>query len=97
MRFFFFCCYPQITFRAQDVQVPDIPGMFTTFKARNVPLFVDGEQFESNYHHYGKIMGYDKPLSLRYVHRHFELISQAQSNLFQMSCLLLLRLDSIRC
>jgi hypothetical protein len=27
-----------------DVHVPDIPGMFTTFKANNVPLFVDGQQ-----------------------------------------------------
>ena len=49
----------------QDVQVPDIPGMFTTFKAKNVPLFVDGEQFY-NPEHFGKIMGYDKPLNLRW-------------------------------
>jgi len=51
----------QIQFRASDVHVPDIPGMFTTFKARNVPLFVDSDQFYS-IKHYGKIMGYDKPL-----------------------------------
>ena len=36
--------FPQVKFRVSDVQVPDIPGMFTTFKANNVPLFVDGEQ-----------------------------------------------------
>ncbi len=55
----------QITFRLDDVKVPDIPGMFTTFKAHNVPLFVDGQQF-SFPTHYGKIMGYDKPLDLRW-------------------------------
>ena len=52
----------QIKFRSSDVHVPDIPGMFTTFKARNVPLFVESGQFYSIYH-YGKIMGYEKPLS----------------------------------
>jgi len=51
----------QIQFRPTDVHVPDIPGMFTTFKARNVPLFVESGQFYS-IHHYGKIMGYEKPL-----------------------------------
>lgn len=51
----------QIKFRSSDVHVPDIPGMFTTFKARNVPLFVESGQFYSIYH-YGKIMGYEKPL-----------------------------------
>ena len=41
--------------------VPDLPGMFTTIKARNVPLFIDGDQFyDHQYHHFGKIMGYDK-------------------------------------
>ena len=50
------------------MQVPDIPGMFTTFKARNIPLFVDSSQFYS-IQHYGKIMGYEKPLTstMRYV------------------------------
>jgi len=51
----------QIKFRSSEVHVPDIPGMFTTFKARNVPLFVESGQFYSIYH-YGKIMGYEKPL-----------------------------------
>ena len=49
------------------MKVPDIPGMFTTFKANNTPLFVDGQQFYVP-QHYGKIMGYDKPLNLRYTH-----------------------------
>ena len=47
-----------------DVNVPDIPGMFTTFKAKNVPLFVEMTQFNDPTH-YGKIMGYDKPLDLQ--------------------------------
>jgi len=55
----------KIEFKLSDVQVPDIPGMFTTFKARNVPLFVEGSQFNEPMH-YGKIMGFDKPLDLRW-------------------------------
>lgn len=54
----------QLTFRLSDVQVPDLPGMFTTFKAKSQPLFVDGTQFH-DLEHFGKIMGYDKPLDLR--------------------------------
>ena len=55
----------QLTFKAKDVNVPDIPGMFTTFKAKNVALFVDGDQFY-DHNHFGKIMGYDEPLNLRW-------------------------------
>ena len=54
----------KIEFRVSDVDVPDIPGMFTTFKAGNVPLFVEMNQF-NDLRHYGKIMGYDKPLDLK--------------------------------
>jgi len=53
----------KIEFKVQDVEVPDIPGMFTTFKANSVPLFVESSQF-TDLKHYGKIMGYDKPLDL---------------------------------
>jgi len=53
----------KIEFKVNDVEVPDIPGMFTTFKANSVPLFVEGSQF-NDITHYGKIMGYDKPLDL---------------------------------
>jgi len=53
----------KIEFKVNDVEVPDIPGMFTTFKANSVPLFVEGSQFK-DITHYGKIMGYDKPLDL---------------------------------
>ena len=55
----------EVKFKADEVQVPDIPGMFTTFKAKNKALFVDGDAFD-NPQHYGKIMGYDKPLNLRW-------------------------------
>ncbi|XP_040567903.1 transmembrane protein 70 homolog, mitochondrial [Lepeophtheirus salmonis] len=56
----------KITFKVEDVDVPSVPGMFTTFKAHNIPLFIDGENFKENLEHYGKIMGYDKPLNLRW-------------------------------
>jgi len=55
----------RIEFRISDVKVPDIPGMFTTFTARNVPLFVDMDQFQDP-KHYGKIMGYDKQLDFKW-------------------------------
>merc|ERR1712107_630666 len=57
----------KIVFKVNDVEVPDIPGMFTTFKANSVPLFVEGSQF-SDIRHYGKIMGYDKPVDLMWDH-----------------------------
>merc|ERR1711994_852946 len=41
----------RIEFRTSDVKVPDIPGMFTTFTARNVPLFVEMSQFEDPRHY----------------------------------------------
>jgi len=53
----------EITFKLDDVKVPDLPGMFTTFKVNGSPLFVDGSQFFVP-QHYGKIMGYDKPIDL---------------------------------
>ena len=53
----------KIEFKIKDVEVSDIPGMFTTFKANSVPLFVEGSQF-NDITHYGKIMGYDKPIDL---------------------------------
>jgi len=55
----------KIEFKLDDVDVPDVPGMFTTFKARNVPLFVEGSAFHDPWH-YGKLMGYDKPIEFRW-------------------------------
>ena len=56
----------QIKFKIKDVHVPSIPGMFTTFRAKNVPLFVDADHADPK--HYGKIMGYDKPIDFRWNH-----------------------------
>merc|ERR1719244_1343277 len=50
----------QITFKASDVTIPNIPGMFTTFQVNGNSLFVDADSFQSA-KHYGKLMGYDKP------------------------------------
>ena len=36
-----------------------IPGIFTTFKAHDTPLFVEGSSFHDP-QHYSKLMGYDK-------------------------------------
>merc|ERR1712112_185346 len=57
----------KIEFKLKDVEVPEIPGPFCTFKANSVPLFVEGSQF-SDIRHYGKIMGYDKPVDLMWDH-----------------------------
>jgi len=53
----------KVEFKLGDVAVPEIPGMFTTFKARDTPLFVEGSSFHDP-QHYSKLMGYDKPLDL---------------------------------
>jgi len=57
----------KIEFTLKDVVVPDTPGPFCTFKANSVPLFVEGSQF-TDIRHYGKIMGYDKPVDLMWDH-----------------------------
>ncbi|XP_069170584.1 transmembrane protein 70 homolog, mitochondrial-like [Procambarus clarkii] len=57
----FFLREKKIHFHADDVKVPDVPGMFTTFLVKNKPLFVDPKMFE-NVEHYGRLMGYDKPI-----------------------------------
>lgn len=51
-------------FKASDVKVPDVPGMFTSFVVGKVPLFVEPTMF-SDTEHYVKIMGYDKPIDFR--------------------------------
>merc|ERR1712059_81857 len=53
----------KVEFKLDDVDVPKVPGLFTTFKAGKVPLFVEGNAFYDPWH-YGKIMGYDKPLDM---------------------------------
>ncbi|CAO1349979.1 unnamed protein product [Diamesa serratosioi] len=52
------------TFKPEDVHVPDVPGMFTSFMVGKKGLFVDPKLFEDP-QHYVKIMGYDKPLDFK--------------------------------
>lgn len=54
----------QITFTTDDVVVPDVPGMFTSFQIKGIPLFVDPRLFDEP-EHYAKIMGYDKPIDFK--------------------------------
>ena len=72
----------KIEFKLDEVDVPEvgratqlmsnrkfqIPGMFTTFKAGpgKVPLFVEGSAFHDPWH-YGKLMGYDKYVSMPFM------------------------------
>jgi len=54
-----------MTFTADDVEVPDVPGMFTMFKAKGNPLFAFEGDF-SSIEVYKHMMGFDKPLDLTY-------------------------------
>ena len=59
----------KVNFKVSDVKIPDIPGMFTTIiveREKQIPLFVDGAHAFSDPQHYVKLMGYDKPINLRY-------------------------------
>ncbi|XP_046390446.1 transmembrane protein 70 homolog, mitochondrial isoform X2 [Ischnura elegans] len=57
----FFLRVKKVNFKAEEVVVPDVPGMFTSFKVKGCPLFVDPRMFDDP-NHYGKLMGYDKPI-----------------------------------
>lgn len=48
----------------QDIEVPDIPGMFTTLNAKGHPLFIEARHFSEPVH-YAKMMGYDKPMDFK--------------------------------
>ncbi|XP_058835150.1 transmembrane protein 70 homolog, mitochondrial [Topomyia yanbarensis] len=52
-------------FKLEDVVVPEIPGMFTTFMVGKKSLFVDPTLFPDPTH-YIKIMGYDKPIDFKF-------------------------------
>uniref|UniRef100_A0A034WT07 Transmembrane protein 70-like protein, mitochondrial n=2 Tax=Endopterygota TaxID=33392 RepID=A0A034WT07_BACDO len=52
------------TFKPDDVKVPEVPGMFTSFVVHNKPLFVDPALFDDP-EHYARIMGYDKPVDYK--------------------------------
>ncbi|XP_049784706.1 transmembrane protein 70 homolog, mitochondrial [Schistocerca cancellata] len=60
----FFLKEKKIIFHPEDVEVPEVPGMFSSFHVRGIPLFVDPRMFEDK-SHYARIMGYDKPLDLK--------------------------------
>ena len=51
----------QITFTTDDIAVPDVPGMFTSFQITGIPLFVDPWLFDEP-ENYAKIIGSDKPI-----------------------------------
>ncbi|XP_021932537.1 transmembrane protein 70 homolog, mitochondrial isoform X2 [Zootermopsis nevadensis] len=54
----------EITFTTDDIIVPDVPGMFTSFLVKGSPLFVDSRLFDDP-GHYAKMMGYDKPIDFK--------------------------------
>lgn len=57
----------QTTFKVSDIFIPEIPGMFTSFKVGKgrIPLFVDAPDFNDT-HHYARFMGYDKPINIKF-------------------------------
>lgn len=66
----FFLTRQRIHFKVEDVEVPDVPGMFTSFivkpkSGKPVALFVDPKLFDDPTH-YIKIMGYDKPIDFKF-------------------------------
>ncbi|KAJ8919951.1 hypothetical protein NQ315_006480 [Exocentrus adspersus] len=60
----FFCMTKETEFKAEEVVVPDVPGMFTTFVAKGKAMFLDPRLFDQP-EHYAKIMGYDKPIDFK--------------------------------
>ncbi|XP_075229036.1 transmembrane protein 70 homolog, mitochondrial [Lycorma delicatula] len=51
-------------FKADEINIPELPGMLTTFEAKGKPYFVDKNCF-LDINHYKKIMGFDKPLDFK--------------------------------
>ncbi|CAG9763131.1 unnamed protein product [Ceutorhynchus assimilis] len=62
--FNFFCKIKQTKFKVEDIFVPDVPGMFETFKVKGKPLFVDPRSFDHP-EYYANLMGYDKPMDFK--------------------------------
>ncbi|ODM93964.1 Transmembrane protein [Orchesella cincta] len=67
--FTFFMRKKKTVFKIDDVKVPDVPGPFTTLtikteEGKYVPFFLAPEAFLKP-SHYGRFMGYDKPIDLR--------------------------------
>ncbi|KAL1518309.1 hypothetical protein ABEB36_001951 [Hypothenemus hampei] len=59
-----FCRTIETEFKAEDVVIPDVPGMFVSFHVKGKPLFLDPRYFDYP-EHYAKLMGFDKPLDLK--------------------------------
>lgn len=55
----------QTTFKQEDVERPDMLGMFEAFRVNGKSLFVDPSQFPDPVD-YVKLMGYDKPMDFTY-------------------------------
>ncbi|XP_018567654.1 transmembrane protein 70 homolog, mitochondrial [Anoplophora glabripennis] len=60
----FLCMTKETEFKPEEVKVPDVPGLFTTFFAKGKALFLDPRLFDQP-EHYAKIMGFDKPLDFK--------------------------------
>lgn len=60
----FLCMLKETEFKVKDVKVPEVPGMFTTFNAKGKDMFLDPRLFDDP-SHYGKLMGYDKPIDFK--------------------------------
>ncbi|XP_031618785.1 transmembrane protein 70 homolog, mitochondrial [Contarinia nasturtii] len=62
----FFLFRNEITFKVEDIHLPEVETMFTSMKIgpKKVPVFVDAASFNDT-HHYARFMGYDKPLDIR--------------------------------
>ncbi|XP_005095003.1 transmembrane protein 70 homolog, mitochondrial [Aplysia californica] len=65
MLFTFFARRVPFTFTAADVEVPDVPGVFSMFTAKGRPLFAHEGDFTS-LQVYKHLMGFDRPLDLTY-------------------------------
>lgn len=46
------------------MQVPAVPGLFTSVVAKGNPLFMDPNQFTDT-SHYARMMGFDKPIDFK--------------------------------
>ena len=53
----------QITFKLEDINIPDVPGAFTSFYVKRIPLMCAPSDFIYP-EHYIKFMGFDKPVDL---------------------------------
>ncbi|GFN89829.1 transmembrane protein 70, mitochondrial [Plakobranchus ocellatus] len=62
----FFARKYSFTFTADDVQVPDVPGLFSILTIKGRPLFVLDSDF-TDMEVYKHMMGFDKPLDLTFL------------------------------